>query len=190
MTGQVKEDIVSRFYELGFVVNNGKITFDPTILRKSEFIKEEKSFKYVNLDYEINYLDLNAKSHVEHLFSFHSLPQYILICFLRYFSSLNSLPQELHRWLLPHIEVTCFSSRNFEQTEAEFFHNSNRNSAHTRSFHHRIFEILARIFEITYHLNFFFLLLVIALTKWKEVQIRALSPIKGSLLVKVVLYLE
>ena len=62
MTGQVKEDIVSRFYELGFLVNNGKITFDPTILRKSEFIKEEKSFKYVNLDYEINYLDLKEYS--------------------------------------------------------------------------------------------------------------------------------
>ena len=45
MTGQVKEDIVSRFYELGFFVNDGKITFDPTILRKSEFIEEEKSFK-------------------------------------------------------------------------------------------------------------------------------------------------
>ena len=40
------------------------------------------------------------------------------------------------------------------------------------------------------YFDFFLFLLVIALTKWKEVQIRALSPIKGSLLVKVVLYLE
>jgi len=62
MTGQVKEDIVSRFYELGFTVSNGKISFDPTILRKTEFIEEEKSFKYVNLEYEINYLDLKEYS--------------------------------------------------------------------------------------------------------------------------------
>jgi hypothetical protein len=62
MTGQVKEDIVSRFYELGFFVNDGRVTFDPTILRKSEFIEEEKSFKYVNLDNEINYIELDKHS--------------------------------------------------------------------------------------------------------------------------------
>jgi len=62
MTGQVKEDVISRFHELGFYVNNGKITFEPTVLRKSEFIDEEKSFKFVNLDNEITYMDLNANS--------------------------------------------------------------------------------------------------------------------------------
>ena len=62
MTGQVKEDVISRFHELGFYVNDGKITFEPTILRKSEFIDEEKSFKFVNLDNEITYMDLNANS--------------------------------------------------------------------------------------------------------------------------------
>ena len=62
MTGQVKEDVISRFHELGFYVNGGKITFEPTVLRKSEFIDEEKSFKFVNLDNEITYMDLNANS--------------------------------------------------------------------------------------------------------------------------------
>ena len=62
MTGQVKEDVISRFNELGFYVNDGKITFEPTVLRKSEFIDEEKSFKFVNLDNEITYMDLNANS--------------------------------------------------------------------------------------------------------------------------------
>jgi hypothetical protein len=62
MTGQVKEDVISRFHELGFYVNDGKITFEPTVLRKSEFIDEEKSFKFVNLDNEITYMDLNANS--------------------------------------------------------------------------------------------------------------------------------
>ena len=62
MTGQVKEDIVSRFYELGFFVNEGKITFEPTLLRKTEFMSEEKSFKFVNLDHDINYLELPINS--------------------------------------------------------------------------------------------------------------------------------
>jgi hypothetical protein len=62
MTGQVKEDVISRFHELGFYVNGGKITFEPTVLRKSEFIDEEKSFKFVNLENEITYMDLNANS--------------------------------------------------------------------------------------------------------------------------------
>jgi len=62
MTGQVKEDVISRFHELGFYVSDGKITFEPTVLRKSEFIDEEKSFKFVNLDNEITYMDLNANS--------------------------------------------------------------------------------------------------------------------------------
>ena len=62
MTGQVKEDIVSRFYELGFFVNEGKITFEPTLLRKTEFMSEEKSFKYINLEHDINYLELPINS--------------------------------------------------------------------------------------------------------------------------------
>ena len=62
MTGQVKEDIVSRFYELGFFVNEGKITFEPTLLRKTEFMSEEKSFKFVNLEHDINYLELPINS--------------------------------------------------------------------------------------------------------------------------------
>ena len=62
MTGQVKEDVISRFHELGFYVNNGKIIFEPTILRKDEFIDEEKSFKFVNLDNEITYMDIAKNS--------------------------------------------------------------------------------------------------------------------------------
>ena len=62
MTGQVKEDVISRFYELGFYVNDGKIIFEPTLLRKNEFIDEEKSFKFVNLDNEITYMDLGKNS--------------------------------------------------------------------------------------------------------------------------------
>ncbi len=39
MTGQVKEDIISRFFELGVFVNHGQLNIKPVILKKSEFIQ-------------------------------------------------------------------------------------------------------------------------------------------------------
>lgn len=50
MSGQVKEDIVSRFAELGVIIENGKITFQPVLLRKHEFLKEQQSFSYYDID--------------------------------------------------------------------------------------------------------------------------------------------
>ena len=50
MTGQVKEDIISRFGELGVLVHNGKITFNPHLLKKSEFLTVSKSFIYFDID--------------------------------------------------------------------------------------------------------------------------------------------
>jgi len=40
MTGQVKEDIVSRFFELGIKIDNGRICFNPVMLRRKEFVKD------------------------------------------------------------------------------------------------------------------------------------------------------
>ena len=42
MTGQVKEDIISRFIELGVGVRAGKLRFKPILLRKQEFIRGDK----------------------------------------------------------------------------------------------------------------------------------------------------
>lgn len=47
MTGQVKEDILSRFGELGVFVKEGKIVFNPRLLKTSEFLSAEKLFNYV-----------------------------------------------------------------------------------------------------------------------------------------------
>ncbi len=49
MTGQVKEDILSRFGELGIRISAGQLSFDPCLLRASEFLKESKVFKYYDL---------------------------------------------------------------------------------------------------------------------------------------------
>jgi hypothetical protein len=50
MTGQVKEDILSRFGELGLVVTDGVLSFKPSLLRKQEFLKKDQNFNYINVD--------------------------------------------------------------------------------------------------------------------------------------------
>ncbi len=49
MTGQVKEDILSRIGELGVTVKNGELQFYPCLLRIGEFLKDPKMFHYVDL---------------------------------------------------------------------------------------------------------------------------------------------
>jgi hypothetical protein len=46
MTGQVKEDILSRFGELGVVVEDGKLIFSPGLLKKTELMTSPKTFRY------------------------------------------------------------------------------------------------------------------------------------------------
>lgn len=53
MTGQVKEDFISRYGELGLHVRNGEIHFDPYLLSKGEFLTEEKEW---HLPHEIHVL--------------------------------------------------------------------------------------------------------------------------------------
>jgi hypothetical protein len=50
MTGQVKEDILSRIGELGVVVHSGELHFQPTLLRAEEFLGTDRTFKYVDLN--------------------------------------------------------------------------------------------------------------------------------------------
>jgi len=49
MTGQVKEDILSRFGELGIFVQDGKIHFRPNLLNREEFLSEAASFDYYQI---------------------------------------------------------------------------------------------------------------------------------------------
>lgn len=54
MTGQVKEDIISRFGELGVFVKEGKLFFQPGLLRKKEFLPQSKT---------VNFIDIFSKQH-------------------------------------------------------------------------------------------------------------------------------
>ncbi|WP_149276961.1 hypothetical protein [Pareuzebyella sediminis] len=62
MTGQVKEDILSRFGELGVVVTDGKLEFNPCLLRKEEFLKTPTTFEYIAIDNKTKNLYLSKDS--------------------------------------------------------------------------------------------------------------------------------
>lgn len=48
LTGQVKEDILCRWGELGVFVENGQIHFRPMLLRREEFLREPSDFRYLD----------------------------------------------------------------------------------------------------------------------------------------------
>lgn len=48
MTGQVKEEVLTRFGELGIRVKNGQISIDPSLLRPQEFLSEPVAFDYID----------------------------------------------------------------------------------------------------------------------------------------------
>ena len=49
MTGQVKEEILTRFGELGLRVSDGAAQFDPSLLRPCEFIAAPQPFRYLDV---------------------------------------------------------------------------------------------------------------------------------------------
>ena len=49
MTGQVKEEIITRLGELGLSVRGGRIRFDPVLLRRSEFLDASDPFEYYDV---------------------------------------------------------------------------------------------------------------------------------------------
>jgi hypothetical protein len=62
MTGQVKEDFLSRIGELGVFVKDGKIIFNPRLLRESEFVKTPKTFNYTAISKEEKSINLKEGS--------------------------------------------------------------------------------------------------------------------------------
>ena len=58
MTGQVKEEILTRFGELGCFIHNGEIHFDISLLRQSEFLEEPKIFSFYTVNAEKKELEI------------------------------------------------------------------------------------------------------------------------------------
>lgn len=62
MTGQVKEDILSRFGELGVKVSKGRLSFNTRLLRKNEFLKKATIFNYVAINKGEEQIELEKDS--------------------------------------------------------------------------------------------------------------------------------
>ena len=62
MTGQVKEEILTRFGELGVRVENGIARFEPALLRVREFLAEPGRFRYLDVDGRWQEIELPADS--------------------------------------------------------------------------------------------------------------------------------
>lgn len=60
MTGQVKEDLITRASEMGVVVNEGRLVFEPDLVRAHEFLSAPAQWAYVGLDGELTSVPLEA----------------------------------------------------------------------------------------------------------------------------------
>jgi hypothetical protein len=60
MTGQVKEEILTRFGELGLRIKEGQVSFVPSLLQSCEFIQESKSFRYLDVNEQWKEIDVSA----------------------------------------------------------------------------------------------------------------------------------
>ncbi|MDD1793316.1 hypothetical protein LRP50_09280 [Enterovibrio sp. ZSDZ42] len=60
MTGQVKEEIITRFGELGVLVEQGAIRIAPSLLKKNEFSVKPATFDFVRPDGTLAEVPLNA----------------------------------------------------------------------------------------------------------------------------------
>jgi hypothetical protein len=62
MTGQVKEEILTRFMELGIRVRNGEISIEPALLRRREFADAARNFTFLDVDKNWQTLELPGKT--------------------------------------------------------------------------------------------------------------------------------
>lgn len=60
LTGQVKEDVISRFGELGVLVQNGKISFNPSLLNQNELLQQPETFSYIDLEGNQQFIELSS----------------------------------------------------------------------------------------------------------------------------------
>lgn len=58
LTGQVKEDILSRFGELGIIIKNGTIVLSSSMLDQGEMLDHDDIFKFIDPEGNYNMLEL------------------------------------------------------------------------------------------------------------------------------------
>ena len=62
MTGQVKEEILTRMGELGVLIENGCVRFEPILLKRTEFFATPHAFEFINLHGDLRTWNLAAGS--------------------------------------------------------------------------------------------------------------------------------
>ena len=50
MTGQVKEDVLTRKGELGIKIEDGKLSFQPTLLNQNQFLQQDEMIRFIDLE--------------------------------------------------------------------------------------------------------------------------------------------
>jgi hypothetical protein len=61
LTGQVKEDVISRFGELGIHIQNGRIVFNPSLLNRNEILTQKSALNYIDLTGNKKSIGLNEQ---------------------------------------------------------------------------------------------------------------------------------
>ncbi len=62
MTGQVKEDIIARFGELGVYVESGRLGFNPFLMNRDEILDKPRVFEYIDRNHQPRSLELDKGS--------------------------------------------------------------------------------------------------------------------------------
>ncbi|MFQ3237693.1 MAG: hypothetical protein ACI9C4_003284, partial [Paraglaciecola sp.] len=62
MTGQVKEELLTRMGELGCFVTKGQVSFDPFLLREQEFTTQPTTLRYLDINEAWKTIDLDSGS--------------------------------------------------------------------------------------------------------------------------------
>ena len=113
MTGQVKEDILCRWGELGIVIEEGRIRFWPELLRRSEFAAEATEFHWLDHSGAKQTLPLAAGSLA---FTYCQTP--IIYC--------NSSANQIHVALQPNRRQIVEGLRLDRELSGEIFRRSSR----------------------------------------------------------------
>jgi hypothetical protein len=111
MTGQVKEDILSRIGELGVFVKDGCITFNPCLLRANEFLTAPRTYRFIDIHHNKQDIALEPQSLA---FSYCQIP---VIYRIADRTSIEIVLQNTHNMLIEGLELNKdFSSRIFNRS--------------------------------------------------------------------------
>ena len=111
MTGQVKEDILSRIGELGVFVKDGCITFNPCLLRANEFLTAPRTYRFFDIHHNKQDIALEPQSLA---FSYCQIP---VIYRIADHTSIEVVLQNTHNMLIEGLKLNKdFSSRIFNRS--------------------------------------------------------------------------